>query len=360
MHPLLTNRSMLALYLITWIGLGFAMAGQLVLVFQLPYATSLVWAMPLAVAYGFVCLSAWWVARAQPLGDRPPLAAVTAVVSATVQASVLLAGPGTAYGALLARFGGFELDRTVLQQGAVLWFIIGVPLYLVSAMVHYLFLALQRSRTAERLALSTQVGAREAELRALRAQLDPHFLFNSLNSINALIGSDPEGARRMCEKLGDFMRQTLRLGSRGQVPLSEEMALVDRYLAIEQVRFGERLHVRHELEAPALECLVPPLLLQPLVENAIKHGVAGRIEGGTIRLSARRAAGRLLLEVENPVDDDAAARPGEGVGLENVRRRLAATGAREARLEVVRAPGSFRVLLSLPAETANEGGPHVR
>lgn len=356
MHPLLANRSLLTIYLLTWVVLGFAMAAQLVLVFSLPFPTALVWAMPLSVAYGFVCLSAWWVARAQPIGDRPPVAAVTAVVSATLQASAFLAGPGTAYGALLAHFGGFDLNRTVLLQGAVLWFVMGIPLYLVSAMVHYLFLALERSRTAERLALNNQVGARVAELRALRAQLDPHFLFNSLNSINSLIGSDPEGARRMCEGLGDFMRQTLRLGSRDQVTLSQELALVNRYFAIEQVRFGERLQISRELEAGALDCVVPPLLLQPLVENAIKHGVAGRLEGGTIRLVARRLADRLLLEVENPVDADAAARPGEGVGLENVRRRLSATGAREARLDVTRTPESFRVTLSLPAVTLKEGG----
>ncbi|MEO5987792.1 MAG: histidine kinase [Candidatus Eisenbacteria bacterium] len=360
MHPLLANRTMLGLYLLTWLGLGVGLAGQLTLLFRLPFTTSLVWAVPLAVAYGFVCLSAWWVARAQPLGDRPSLAAATAVVSASLQASVFLAGPGTAYGALLARFGGFDLNREVLLKGAVLLFVIGVPLYLVSAMVHYLFFALERSRTADRLALRTQVGAREAELRALRAQLDPHFLFNSLNSINALIGSDPEGARRMCEGLGDFMRQTLRLGSRKSVPLSEEIALVERYLAIEQVRFGERLQVERALEIPALECLVPPLLLQPLVENAIKHGVAGRIEGGTIRLRASRAEEKLWLEVENPVDADAAATPGEGVGLENVRRRLSATGAGDAQLDVVRSPGSFRVTLSLPAETTGKGAADVR
>ena len=114
MHPLLANRTLLAIYLLTWIGLGFGMAAQLVLVFSLPFPTALVWAMPLSLAYAFVCLSAWWVARAQPLGDRPPIEAVTAVVSATLQASAFLAGPGTAYGALLAHFGGFELSRTVL------------------------------------------------------------------------------------------------------------------------------------------------------------------------------------------------------------------------------------------------------
>lgn len=356
MHPLLANRAMLALYLLAWLAVGVGLAGQFTLLFGLPFLTALVWAVPLGIGYGFVCLSSWYVARTQPIGDRPAAAVAIGVTQAALLASLVLAGPGTSYGALLNSFGGFPIGREVLLRGAVLLFVIGIPLYLVAATVHYLFLALERSRQAERLALTAEVGGREAELRALRAQLDPHFLFNSLNSINALIGTDPEGARRMCEKLGDFMRQTLRLGSRELVPLSEELGLVDRYLAIEQVRFGDRLEVVRALEPDALHCLVAPLLLQPLVENAVKHGIAGRLEGGQIRLSAERHAGRLCLEVANPLDDDAPHRPGEGVGLENVRRRLSAKGGREAQLEVVHSPGRFCVRLTMPAITTGEGG----
>src|SRR3989442_11676468 len=106
-----------------------------------------------------------------------------------------------------------------------------------------MILALEASHAAERHALESQLSPREAELRALRAQLNPHFLFNSLNSINALVGADPEAARRMCERLGDFLRRTLALGARDAVTLGEELALVDRYLDIEQVRFGSRLRV---------------------------------------------------------------------------------------------------------------------
>src|SRR6185436_2785588 len=115
-----------------------------------------------------------------------------------------------------------------------------------------------------------------------------HFLFNSLNSIAALVGTDPEGARRMCERLGDFLRRTLALGARDAVTLGEELELVDRYLAIEQVRFGARLSFDRRIGPGAAECVVPPLLLQPLVENAVKHGVADRVDGGTIVIDAHR------------------------------------------------------------------------
>jgi len=239
----------------------------------------------------------------------------------------------------------------ILSDVAML-FALGIPIYLLSALTHYLVLAGEQYHATEKRLLEADVAAREAELRALRAQLNPHFLFNSLNSINSLVGSDPEGARRMCEKLGDFLRRTLALGARDEVTVAEELEMVDHYLSIEAVRFGARLQVERAVTEEAQVCRVPPLLLQPLVENAIKHGVSNRIEGGCVRISAVRQGDALVLGVENPIDEDAPAKAGEGVGLENVRRRLAVFGAREARLEAVREPGRFRVTLRLPAHTA--------
>jgi len=137
------------------------------------------------------------------------------------------------------------------------------------------------------------------------------------------------------------------------VTLGEELALADRYLAIEQVRFGARLAVDKRADDGALRCLVPPLLLQPLVENAVKHGVADRVEGGTIRIEAHRRGDALVVEVENPRDPDAPPRRGQGLGLENVRARLDALDRRLTRVDVDRSPDRFRVVLTLPA---HEGG----
>src|SRR5262249_5487449 len=127
-----------------------------------------------------------------------------------------------------------------------------------------------------------------------------------------------------------------------------------RYLDIEQLRFGDRLRVERAVEAEAAACRVPPLLLQPLVENAIKHGIQDCVEGGVIRIEAQCTDGTLRVAVENPLDPDAPDRRGGGVGLQNVRRRLEMFGARESRLSAVRHDGLFRVTLTLPAVAAAE------
>jgi len=214
-------------------------------------------------------------------------------------------------------------------------------------------MAFEEATQAERSALELEVLAREAELRALRAQIDPHFLFNALNSISSLTGSDPAAARAMCLELADFLRESVRLGSAASIPLADELALAEKYLAVERARFGSRLRVEREVSAEAGACGVPPLVLQPLVENAVTHGVANLVGGGVVRIAARRLGKRLHLTVDNPMDPGAAVRPGEGVGLANVRGRLAALYGQEARVEVLQDGGHFRVELVWPAAPAS-------
>ncbi|HZX29290.1 MAG TPA: histidine kinase, partial [Telluria sp.] len=180
---------------------------------------------------------------------------------------------------------------------------------------------------------------------------DPHFLFNSLNSISALTSIDPARARSMTLQLSDLFRRTLGLEASRKITLAEEAALVDGFLAIEQVRFGARLRVERDLDAAALACLLPPLLLQPLVENAVKHGIGGLPEGGTVTIRAQRAGSLLRVQVENDMDADLPARPGNGIGLANVRQRLQAAYAHEASASWAREADIFRVELVLPAET---------
>jgi two-component system sensor histidine kinase AlgZ len=302
----------------------------------------------------FIALSAWWVCRRHPLPTARPWTAVAAQSLAALQSSLLWTALAAIGAVALARTLAPSFTREAILGDLAVVFVAGLPLYLLSAVGHYLAFAVEASHEAERRAFETEVTAREAELRALRAQLNPHFLFNSLNSINALIGPDPEGARRMCERLGDFLRRTLALSARDEVTLGEELELVERYLGIEQVRFGERLRVERAIDPDAAACHVPPLLLQPLVENAIKHGIQDLIDGGAVRIEARLDEGALRVVVENPVDPDAPARRGGGVGLDNVRRRLAAFGARDANLRSERKGDRFRVTLIMPARTDAE------
>jgi sensor histidine kinase YesM len=143
------------------------------------------------------------------------------------------------------------------------------------------------------------------------------------------------------------------LGARHRVAFAEELALAERYLAVEQVRFGERLSFEKRVDPEAGRCLVPPLLIQPLIENAVKHGVADRIEGGTVCVIASVQDGALEISVENPRDPDAPPRRGEGLGLENVRQRLSALDARQTRLDVFSEPEGYRVRLRLPVSLAD-------
>lgn len=183
------------------------------------------------------------------------------------------------------------------------------------------FAAQHASRT-----LRFEALAREAELRALRYQLTPHFLCNTLNGISTLVGENrPQDARRMIARLGDFLRTTLDGGGASTVPLSQEIAYAEQYLAIEQARLGERLRVHIVVEPDALDAAVPNLLLQPLVENAVQHGIVPYPDGGKLTVHAQRAADRVRIVVRNehagPPPSPAAPAP-VGLGLQNTAERL--------------------------------------
>jgi len=185
----------------------------------------------------------------------------------------------------------------------------------------------------------------------LKAQVNPHFLFNSLNSISALTSIDAARARDMCVLLGDFLRLTLGLGEKNLVRFSDELELLEKYLAIEKVRFGDRLRMHEEIQEDSKVCLLPPLLLQPLIENAVKHGIAGLPEGGDVRLNVQRQNGRLAILVENSWDPEAPPRRSGGRGLKNVQLRLEARYGKDASLRVNTEGQLFQVSLNLPAES---------
>src|SRR4029453_2229206 len=178
----------------------------------------------------------------------------------------------------------------------------------------------------------------------------PHFLFNSLQSISALTTADPAAARRMCLLLADFLRDTLALGARERIPLVSELALARRFLAIEQVRFGDRLRVDVESPAAAGASEVPPLLLQPLVENAVTHGIAHMLDGGAVTIRAEARPTSLVLLVENPCDParPPARGPAPGLGLRNVRHRLQSEYGEDALLQAGESNGRFVARIELP------------
>lgn len=211
-----------------------------------------------------------------------------------------------------------------------------------------LWYQLGQKQESERRERETEKIAREAELFKLRQQLQPHFLFNSLNSINSLIGSRPKEARKMVSQLSDFLRSTMRRDEQSFISLKEEMEHLRLYLEIEQVRFGHRLKVEIECEESLDEWKIPPLILQPLLENAIKHGLYGTLDNLVIRLKCRKLENYLILSVTNPYESDQTGKPGTGFGLSSVQRRLYLLFGRTDLIEVSRKENIFKVKLKIP------------
>jgi len=321
---------------------------------QLNVADSFALAFPLCLIYAFICLSAYYSCRATPI-DRTPIWRIVA----THATSALVA---SAIWVVLAKFLAYSLSRTSAfpdidsHFGALvpLLFETGVLFYLLSISLYYVLIALEASREAQARALQAGILAREAELRALKAQVNPHFLFNSLNSISALTSSDPAKAREMCILLGDFLRRTLGLGEKSTIPLEEELSLVHSFFAVEKVRFGARIKMDENIDSAAMAVPLPPLLLQPLVENAVVHGIAHLVDGGSVRIDISATNGVLSMVVENTFDPDAPPRRKGGVGLANVRQRLATRYGNQATFEAKANGDRFRVAISLPAERPAE------
>ncbi len=201
--------------------------------------------------------------------------------------------------------------------------------------------------------------AREAELYKLRQQLQPHFLFNSLNSINALIGNRPEEARKMVQQLSDFLRGTLKKEETQWVTLKEELQYLELYLDIEKVRFGNRLSTIIETDEQANRLKLPALLLQPIMENAIKFGLYDTTGETVIRLRATRDNDSLLIKVLNPFDPETSSpRQGTGFGLSSVKRRLYLLFARTDLLVTQAKENTFTTIVKIPQGSHEQSNNH--
>lgn len=226
-------------------------------------------------------------------------------------------------------------------------------------LISVLWYTLQDQQEAEQRRTEAERLAREAELFKLRQQLQPHFLFNSLNSINALIGVQPAQARTMILQLSDFLRGTLKKEEHQWVDVLEELEHLQLYLEIEKVRFGHRLSTEISNETAGNHLLLPAMLLQPVVENAIKFGLYDTTEAITIRLEARKEGSDLVVEVRNPFDSETShPKKGTGFGLNSVQRRLYLLFARNDLLQTRIQDHQFITTIKIPQH--DQGRNHRR
>lgn len=243
--------------------------------------------------------------------------------------------------------GWLQLAGSDFSLSALLayWFNTMIPLWLWAACWIGLQ-AIRRSRQDELLRLRAEADRSQLEFAALRARLNPHFVFNALNNLRALINEDAERARQMVTQLSNTLRHALGHSAADMVSLAEELAVVRDYLAIEAVHFEQRLRIEQQIEPAALEALLPPMSLQLLVENAIKHGIALQPQGGRLQIRGGLDAGRLWLEVSNPGQLDRSGH-GHGVGLAYLRSRLQVLGG-SAAFSLSALEGQVRARIEIP------------
>jgi LytS/YehU family sensor histidine kinase len=236
------------------------------------------------------------------------------------------------------------------------WILYGTfTLYAIQFALYHLVRNVQRLRQKEQQATELLAVAREQQLAALKAQVNPHFLFNTLNSISATLKQDPDQAREMIARLAGLMRYALDSAERDRVSLREEVNFVRRYLALARHRFSNRLDAHVDVDAPddALDTPVPPMVLQPLVENALRHGIAPSEEGGRVTVQISENSDRLDVRVEDtgvgPETDRPLADADEGTGLANTTTRLEHTFGPDAALHTApNDPTGFAVWFSIP------------
>ena len=351
-----------ALIVGAWAVFGLVLANQGYMQSGLRGRPALSWAQALkpsvleTLLWVISTFAIFWLARRFPL-ERGRLAVGIAVhlVGAVVM-SLARVGVWVFLGQHVSWIGerNFRLQfwGTSTQNFSIYALLVGIA---------HLGLYSRRSREREQAAERLARGLTEARLQALKMQLQPHFLFNTLNAISALIPDDAKPARRMLARLGDLLRVTLEHEETQEVTLREELAFLDPYLEIEQARLEDRLTVVKKISPETLDARVPHLILQPLVENAIRHGIAARIEPGRVEISATCTPndGFLRLEVRDDgrgVDRGGEVRTRRGVGLTNIRSRLEQLYNGEHRFELENhAEGGVLVRVTLPFRRAGNG-----
>jgi Histidine kinase len=269
--------------------------------------------------------------------------------AATLRTSVsALQDPGPLFAEIAPDFFVRFTQSIVLALHVTNWTL----LFVFWLVLYFVIGALRRRRIAELRESELARALQLAELRVLKTQLNPHFLFNSLNTVRSLIADDPTRAQRAVTHLANTLRYTLSAGHDELVPLSQELDIVREYLALESMRFEDRLSVEFHVAAGTGDVRIPVMLLQTVVENAIKHGIAELPAGGTIKISTARDGGALTMQVENPRPTREVRTAGDGIGLRNADERLRLLFGPEARLELdLSSPSVATVRIRIPDST---------
>jgi two-component system, LytTR family, sensor kinase len=349
LNPVFSSKRSLALYLIPWLIVIIFQAVLLHHNFQLSIPQAIGDAVIFNGIFAVMGTGLWYVVQYNAFSGKGNL-----WVNHTIIGMVFILCWYGFSSFLLSLIHGSDAVYMDFLRGTFTWRIsFGIIFYLVLLLAFFSFKIYDSLKEKELQQVQLQNYLREAELRSLKSQLNPHFIFNSLNSINALTVVAPDKAREMVVKLSEFLRYSLkREGETDMARLSEELENARRYLDIEKVRFGKNLIYQEEVQEECLDVMVPNYILQPLLENAIKHGVYDSLEPVVIRLTCEIKNQHIVFALSNNYEKESEkTRKGEGIGLKNIRNRLKLIYGKENLLYITSQDGNFVVNISIPKTT---------
>ncbi len=252
------------------------------------------------------------------------------------------------WGVLSIVEGYFSFTTTLVHDFLLIRLLIGVLIYMLFVSVYFLMIRTQNEEEYLKEKLELKNLLKDTELNLLKSQLNPHFLFNSLNSISSLTLYDTEGAREMISKLSDFLRYSLRNNQQKLLPLKEELENLRRYMDIERIRFGDKINFIEHIQIECQDKLLPALIIQPLIENAIKYGVYNSIHTTNIEFRGYLKNGDLILSLQNDYENDMMERAGEGLGLSNTKARMWKIYGTKDLVRIHKSEQTFLVELTIP------------
>lgn len=346
LNPFVKNRNYLIIYLAVWMTLMIIQAAILSYYQELNLIASINDAVVFNGLLALIGFNIWYVLRFNMKERQNSFdLIVNHMLVGIVTISAWLA---SGYFLMQALEPNDEIYLTFLNESLPWRAVIGAFFYLIFVLIYYMMLYYEDLQQKMRVETELNSLVREAELSALKSQINPHFLFNSLNSISSLTMSSPEKAQEMVIKLSDFLRYSLSHDRNETTTLKKELENIERYLDIEKVRFGHRLKYQKNVPEACLQAEIPNMILQPIFENSIKHGVYHSTEEVLIELRCMPNDHFVELHIQNDFDPEAAKPKGEGIGLKNIRNRLQLIYQRSDLIEIKREKITFEVILRIP------------
>jgi two-component system LytT family sensor kinase len=345
-NPIFERIKHFYIYLIVWMVIAFIQALLIIYASDIKLYVAITDSLVFNILYALIALTIWYPIRySNPEGKLSLRIVLTYIVVGVV---VITGWLSLGFVILKVLLVDQEAYFSFLNDSFVARLATGILYFGVTLLIYHLFIYAKELEAKKLNETSLNLLVKESELNALRSQLNPHFLFNSLNSISYLTVSDPARAREMIIKLSDFLRYALKHGEREKTRLAEEINNIELYLQIEKIRFGDKLIFEKGIKENCEEGLIPNMILQPLFENAVKHGVYESTEPTTIRMTCEGTEQGMQIDISNNYDPEQVSRKGAGIGLKNVNNRLMLIYGRDDLVKVEKAGNEFRVRLLIP------------